>query len=396
MKSQFTLIASVLIIILSCTEEDPKISTYTIKGLAQKGPFVAGADVSVSELDKNLKPTGNIFFSTVQNDNGYFEIPNVKLASSFVEVKVEGLYFHEEYGTIVSTELTLYAISDLSQDQEINVNLLTHLERGRVKYLVQENGVSFKDAKEQTFSEILNFFSWDDSGSDDSEALNLVEDNQGGAVLLAVSSIIGHLMYDGDPNDYSAWLALLVNFNSDLADNGVIDSEAIQNKFLTTATILDIDRIKQNFEDRYGEINLPDFESLLNYFINNSPYKNYFEGLFPETSEGFINILTLAPNTILDPNAQYAIIVNPPEEDLIFYIGVTINFSPDVESTFNATSNQWDYIGENNAYISLNRDNKFDVLIPISFTGNGSLDIEATKTVDRIYGAENIFHRINW
>lgn len=118
--------------IISCEktiiEPGPPVegTTYSIEGFAQKGPFIVGTDVTVSELNDQLFPTGRVFFSTILDDKGYFNLPGVVLVSPYVQIKIRGLYYSEYNGFINSTELTLYSLADITKSESINVNIMTH------------------------------------------------------------------------------------------------------------------------------------------------------------------------------------------------------------------------------------------------------------------------------
>ncbi|HNH59940.1 MAG TPA: hypothetical protein PLS80_07945, partial [Cyclobacteriaceae bacterium] len=165
--------------------------TYSIEGYAQKGPFIVGSNVTVSELNENLYPTGRVFFATILDNTGHFELPGVILVSPFILIKVEGSSYSEVQGGVPTGEsLTLYSIADITESETININILTHLEKERVEYLVQEESKSFNEAKEQALEELLEVFDLQDYSVQASEDLTILSSNEGNAVLLAVSSII--------------------------------------------------------------------------------------------------------------------------------------------------------------------------------------------------------------
>lgn len=67
---------------------------YSIDGRAQKGPFIQGTTVRISELDSNLVPTGRSFETTIGSDTGEFSLPAVLLESQFVRLSANGFYFN--------------------------------------------------------------------------------------------------------------------------------------------------------------------------------------------------------------------------------------------------------------------------------------------------------------
>ena len=77
-------------------------------GYAQKGPFVNGSSVTISELDANLDQTGRVYLTTISDNSGSFEKKNIELVSNYVELKVDGYYFDEISGQTSIGQMTLY------------------------------------------------------------------------------------------------------------------------------------------------------------------------------------------------------------------------------------------------------------------------------------------------
>lgn len=309
--SPVSLLASLLIVtVLSCDETTivknysgtGEEKTYSIEGYAQKGPFIVGTDVTVSELSEDLYPTGRVFFATILNDEGYFELPGVVLASQYVQIKVRGRYFSETGGYVPTEELTLYSLADVTNSETINVNILTHLEKERVEYLVQEENKSFNVAKAQAKTELLKVFEWEELSVIESEHLSISDNDTGGAVLLAMSSIFEAI-------DFVARLKTITNFKTDFASDGILNSTDIQNKLLTSAVLLNKAGVRYNMETKY-EVEMPDFESVLHQFIDNSSYTNYLDVIFPKTKNGYVNLFRSEAHK-LNSSTNYAFIIEP-------------------------------------------------------------------------------------
>ncbi|PTM13614.1 MAG: hypothetical protein DA445_08380, partial [Bacteroidetes bacterium] len=62
----------------------PCLSTFTIAGNVQKGPFLNGSSVLASALDSNLTPLGGTFNTQILDNSGYFGFNNLQLPFSFV------------------------------------------------------------------------------------------------------------------------------------------------------------------------------------------------------------------------------------------------------------------------------------------------------------------------
>jgi hypothetical protein len=311
--------------LISCEEtiieKEREGKVYTIEGFAQKGPFIVGTDVTVAELNDKLFPTGLVYFATVLDDEGSFSIPGVVLTSPYVQIKIRGIYFSEVWGYNTNKELTLYAFADVRKSENINVNIITHLESERVAHLVQKENLSFEEAKAKAFKEFLTIFEWDNLSVSSAESLTITKNDDGGAVLLAVASIFERVQ-----DDFIKRLETITNFRTDFAD-GKIESTLIQNRLLTAASLLDEKSILATLKFRFGAIAFPEFGALLDQFKENSTYTNYttFNNVFPTSVGGKLNLLTLPNNTTLDPTTTYYILTNPPDGLQNATIAVTIN-----------------------------------------------------------------------
>jgi hypothetical protein len=157
---------------------------------------------------------------------------------------------------------------DLNHSQETNVNVITHLTKGRIEELVQVNKKTFIAAKEQAFSEFLQVFNWDTLSVQNAEKLNIFDNNKGGAVLLATSAIFDNI------KDPAARLQTLSDFQDDFKD-GAIDSESTQCMLITSAESINRFIVNNNLEYFYGVNPLPDFEQPLDHFIENTEFVRF-------------------------------------------------------------------------------------------------------------------------
>jgi len=142
------------VIIFSCEKNSSKddniaITKERITGFVQKGPFINGTSITISELNSELVPTGKNFNSQILDNKGTFEIKNVELSSQYIELKADGFYFNEVQGESSSAQLTLYALSDLTDKTSLNINILSNLEKTRVEYLI---------SRQYSFNEAIIFF----------------------------------------------------------------------------------------------------------------------------------------------------------------------------------------------------------------------------------------------
>ena len=194
-------VAFASIVVMACSSSDDKsvaggttedagivaIKNLDVAGVTQKGPFVKGSAVTVQGIDcKTLQLTDELFEGSVKSDKGDFTVKNVSLKSTCALFEVTGVYRSEITGKKSSKELTLRALTDLKDRENVNINVLTELEYERLLHLVTEKGKTFAEAKSQAEQEVLAAF--DIAGSfEEFENLNIFESGDGNAALLAVS-----------------------------------------------------------------------------------------------------------------------------------------------------------------------------------------------------------------
>lgn len=115
MKIHLAYIAIVLTSVLSCREDEEVIdtppvavdSTLTVdlSGYVQKGPFINGTAITVSELDKILVTTGKNFTTQIEDNKGSFSLKGNKLQSNFVQLQADSFYFDEVKGEKYSIKM---------------------------------------------------------------------------------------------------------------------------------------------------------------------------------------------------------------------------------------------------------------------------------------------------
>ncbi len=212
----------------------------TISGVAQKGPFVAGSTVKLYELDeKTLTKTGKFFSGEVDSvGDGGFKVSNVELTSPYALFEVTGKFRNEVTGEMSSNEITLHALANLDDRDEVNINLLTHLTYERILFLFGK-GKDFAKAKKQAESEIFKAFNIDDEFGN-LEDVNIFDDNEESAALLA----IGLLVLGDDEAGLSSFLDA---FTKDFRNDGKWDDETTVYKVKYRE--LDVERIRKNIAD---------------------------------------------------------------------------------------------------------------------------------------------------
>ena len=262
--------------------EDISVSVNEVSGVTQKGPFLMGSKVQMFEISngRSLNQTGKSFNGKISNDKGEFKIKGSKLASQYVILEASGYYRNEITGKNSNSELTLLAISDVSDRNTINVNLLTHLEYERVNYLVTEHNLKVDEAKKQAQKEILDIFNIDNTNFSNSEDLNIAGASDEDGALLAISVLL-----QGDQSE-SQLSELLTKIAIDMEEDGEWNDEAKKNAIADWAaeTVLSgrIATIRSNVEKWQLSSIVPNFEK----HINNFWWTNYGLGTCDEKHEG--------------------------------------------------------------------------------------------------------------
>ena len=267
--------------------EKPVITKPVFSGYVQKGPYVNGSSVLIAVLDEQLNQTGNVFTAQIIDYSGNFELKNMKFASNFVELKADGYYFNEVIGENSNGSLTLYALADITDINSVNINVLTHLERPRIIYLMQNNKLSFSDAKKQAQKEVLDIFKFSLPDNVASESLSLTKD----ALLLAVSVIVQGQLSTGDMSE------LLANISSDIRTDGKLDSPVLGSQLMNNVAFLDLDKVISNMGKKYSalgitvDVNVDELKSYIEQFKNNSGFEQTLSFTYPETGKYGPNIL---------------------------------------------------------------------------------------------------------
>jgi len=266
-------------------------------GYVQKGPFVNGSSVTISELDKDLNQTGRSYSTTVASNTGSFEQKKIELVSDYVQLKADGYYFNEVTGESSSGQLTLYALADVSQVNSANINVLTHLEKSRVEYLLQQKGLTFANAKRQAQQEVLNIFSLALPADSTSESLNLSTTGENNGILLAVSCILQGVLTTGDMSE------LMGNIIADIKTDGTLDNASLGAALIDNARLINLSTVRTNLETKYTQLGMvdiviPDFEKYVQEFITKTTYTPAKVISYPTNGSYGPNILSDSVTTI--------------------------------------------------------------------------------------------------
>lgn len=302
MKKPYRFLSLIIVIVMAvfltnCQKDNDSTQStvQNINGFVQKGPFINGSSVTVYDLQSDLSASGKSFNAQITDNKGTFVLTNISLSSNYVGLRADGFYFNEVSGEQSAAQITLNALADISGKSGINVNVLTHLEKPRVEYLMQ-NGMSFADAKIQAQKEILNIFEISKTDIKASEELNISENGDDNGILLAISSILQGYRSESEMTE------LLSNISNDIREDGILNSGSLGSALINHAIILDTVSIKNNLAKRYGDIgasiNIPAFGKYITNFISKTKFVVTQSLItYPETGINGDNILSLSKTT---------------------------------------------------------------------------------------------------
>ena len=285
-------------------------ATYDLQGYAQKGPFINGTAITVSELDSTLAATGKNFTTQITDNKGTFAIKNIELQSEYVQLMANGFYFDEAQGEKSTAQLTLFALANLADTSNtVNVNLLSHLEKDRVRYLMQDENKSFATAKKQAQKEVLAIFGIEKEGIAASENLDITQEGDDNAILLAISVILQG--YDGNVGNLSE---LLANISGDLEKDGLLNDSTSGSSLINNTVYLDLATIRKNVIDRYQELGhaivVGDFEKYVQQFVASTKFTITRRIEYPD--RGFYGENVLAGDKNVYQAGQYSLAADLP------------------------------------------------------------------------------------
>lgn len=286
---------------------DDPISISKIEGVIQKGPFLNGTSITIFELTTNFSQTGRSFNAQTRDNTGNYTLSNLQLASPFIEIRADGFYFNEVLNRNSTSQLTLSAISNVTDKTSLNVNLLSTLEKERVLHLISQ-GKTFSEAKTQAKQEILSIFDITPQGTADFESLDIVKDGEENAILLAISVIL-----QSNFQNVADLSQLVANIKSDILQDGILNDANIGTQLVNNAKRLDKAQIRANLTAKIAELGLPGgvvppFEKYIDQFLNNTSFGSTSGITYPETGKFGPNILspTITTSTT-SPKKDYSL-----------------------------------------------------------------------------------------
>lgn len=226
---------------------------YRVGGSVQKGPFITGTSVTIRPLDAKLKPTGESYETQTTDDLGSFEFP-AEIAAPYAELVAQGFYYNEMRSELSNAQITLRSLVRLS-DEGSNINLLTTLEAGRLRYLVENGGKSFDEARQTARREALAAFGITLSDTTASDRMDISRGGEANAALLAVSCIL-----QGITSNAGVVSELTAKVANDIRDNGSITKSDLQQAIRTNRRDVYAENVSKSLRNRYATLGVTDIQ----------------------------------------------------------------------------------------------------------------------------------------
>ena len=281
-----------LLAVSSCTKENTDTNenaggNFTFSGKVQKGPFVTGATITVNELNENLGQTGKAFTTSITSDDGSFSLNNIEMETNLALLSGNGFYFNEVIGQLSSAQITLQALADLTNDETVNINVLTHITKARIEKLVSE-GMSFAEAKRKAEGEFQDFLGVANHFNQGFEQMSITSEGDFNAMLLAFSIILqrpsNNLMEI--PTLPAELTLLMTNLSTDFAADGAINDQTLIDKLLNNISLQNQVYIRRRIQNYYSElgqnVEIPDFESYIAMFQTAHQQDLVTEFIYPD------------------------------------------------------------------------------------------------------------------
>lgn len=256
------------LLVLSCSGNDDDgegkqhVTKQDVHGIIEKGPFVQGSKVTLYDLDSQLGQTGKSYSTNTSSNLGNFDFGSqIDLSSSYAEFETNGFFYNECDSSLSKAQITLKAIADVSAKSDVNVNLLTHLEYARVKFLVK-SGKTFGESKKQAERELLKVFAIS-SEIANPENISITDNNNNASILLAISSV---MLYNKSEAEFSEFIS---KFSADFEQDGTIDDTNVRKEIKDGQKNCHPKRIanamKRFYAEKGSNIEVNDFSAYIDF-----------------------------------------------------------------------------------------------------------------------------------
>ena len=240
----------------------------SITGIALKGHFYSyGTRLKLSEFflkNDSLVYSGRVYADDIVFEESAFLIPHVNMVYPYASLEIHGLWCNEVTGVFSDDTITLKALADLSKRNEVNINILTHLEYDRVVNLIN-CGYELSEAKEQAENEIMNVFGFPKTFAKAEELRLFVKDSsvlyEANAALLAITILFL------ENNKKLEINKLIENFKKDIANDGVWNDSIAKINMADWVSEYDVSKIRKNIE-KWNVQGIPAYEKYLTKFWN--------------------------------------------------------------------------------------------------------------------------------
>lgn len=271
MKKILLITIGMLVFGCSKDKETTNSGTETIKkekigGFIEKGPFVRGSKVTLIDLDNDLNPTGKTYETQTTDDLGAFEFKDITLSSGYAKFTIDGFYFNEVTGKLSTSRIILNAISQVNEQNKVNVNIITNLEVNRIVKLVKQDKLTFATAKKQATKELLAGLGISEELITAADQISLADGSKDAATLLALSVV---LLSDPDYSDAS-FSEFMSKMSSQLELDGKL-KEDVKSKLRSYASRVNPLQVTSNLIKRYQSLGLTVkvLEDRLSNFLEN-------------------------------------------------------------------------------------------------------------------------------
>ena len=232
---------------------------YYVSANARKGPFDFNSDVHVNALNADGTIGTEIAHVQTTDSRGSFEF---ETEPGIYYVAVTGTFFNElNRSAYNGMKLEAIFATEDETDNELSVNLLTHLAKNRIIYLYSELGLPIKDAIDQAQREVVKAFnsalSIEPDAIEDFTTLNIYDENgaTGNGYLLALGAgllKLAEIQVGEGQHEDGRFSTIVNNLIRDLAEDGVIDFVEHENfsaELRNALGQLDVETIEENLEE---------------------------------------------------------------------------------------------------------------------------------------------------
>lgn len=314
-------------------------TVFLISGKIEKGPFSKGAIISFYELDSNLSQSGRSFSTTIDDNEGNYDLKASNIGGRMFRVQTDGFYYNEILNNLSTSRIVLTGISRVDSNEKINVNVLTHLERRRVEHLMNINKLSFNSAKKQAVTELLAIFKTKSDSIIRSEKVSLFEDKND--ILLNLS-----LLFQGYRTD-AQLSELLTDFSNDFYKDGTIEDNKIFKKIYNHSYYIDSVSVKNDIKNKFN-YTTKSFSILKEFLSNNLSFvdNSYMPLLYPPIYNNTKNLLVKVNTDTITQGQQYILYSKKNEvTNFDFKVIIKGELSNLNDSTSGKFNGSWSYGG---------------------------------------------------